>query len=598
VNRLPPLPPLFRATLFTWVFLWPFQLIFATNLETVIQPGFTGSPLILDSLRYENSAKETLSFTRISFLLSGFALEKDSGGWTEIPNQYAWCDAERHRLQFILHDIPPATYRAIRFYFGPDEKTNHADISKIPADNPLNPNINGLHWNWQGGYIFLALEGYFRKGNEKPTGYSYHFARDPRRTPISLTAPLDLHHDATLTLDFDLGSLFNSPRPICITRDGVSTHSREEDPLADKLAANLRGSFRVRQFLSSVPAPAPPKNRRPIELPEKYTPFRFQMAATFPMPDLPMDNPLIEERVSLGEKLFQDPAFSKDNSISCLACHNPEKGFSDPRRFSIGIHGDPGTRNSMTLLNLAWKKSFFWDGRATSLRQQVLMPVQEHDEMDESLANVANKLSANSAYPPLFEKAFGSPEINPGKIALALEQFILTLTSYRSKFDLAMAGLTKLTPEEQRGFELFMTEYEPRMGQRGADCFHCHGGALFTDSQFHNNGLDASPVDPGRAKVTGRDADLGKFSTPTLRNVALTAPYMHDGRFKTLDEVIEHYNSGVQRSPTLDPNLAKHPVEGIQLSSPDKKALVAFLKALTDTNLPASFSPNQPPTKN
>jgi cytochrome c peroxidase len=552
----------------------------------------------LDSLRYENSARETLSFTRISFLLSGFGLEKDSGGWTELPNQYAWCDAERHRLQFILHDIPPATYRAIRFYFGPDEKTNHADISKIPSDDPLNPNINGLHWNWQGGYIFLALEGYFRKGNEKPTGYSYHFARDPRRTPISLTAPLDLRHDATLTLDFDLGSLFNSPRPICVTRDGVSTHSREEDPLADKLAANLRGSFRVRQFLSSVPAPVPPKNRRPIELPEKYTPFRFQMAATFPMPDLPMDNPLIEERVSLGKKLFQDPAFSKDNSLSCLACHNPERGFSDPRRFSIGIHGDAGTRNSMTLLNLAWKKSFFWDGRATSLRQQVLMPVQEHDEMDESLANVANKISANSDYPPLFEKAFGSPKINPEKIALALEQFILTLTSYRSKFDLAMAGLTKLTPEEQRGFELFMTEYEPRMGQRGADCFHCHGGALFTDSQFHNNGLDVSPVDPGRAKVTGRDGDLGKFSTPTLRNVALTAPYMHDGRFKTLEEVIEHYSSGVQRSPTLDPNLAKHPVEGIQLSSPDKKALVAFLKALTDTNLPASFSPNQPPTKN
>jgi len=322
------------------------------------------------------------------------------------------------------------------------------------------------------------------------------------------------------------------------------------------------------------------------------------MAATFPMPDLPMDNPLIEERVSLGQKLFQDRAFSKDNSISCLACHNPEKGFSDPRRFSIGIHGDPGTRNSMTLLNLAWKKSFFWDGRATSLRQQVLMPVQEHDEMDESLANVANKLSSNSAYPPLFEKAFGSPKINPEKIALALEQFILTLTSYRSKFDLAMAGLTKLTPEEQRGFELFMTEYEPRMGQRGADCFHCHGGALFTDSQFHNNGLDVSPTDPGRAKVTRRDGDLGKFSTPTLRNVALTAPYMHDGRFKTLEEVIEHYSSGVQRSPTLDPNLAKHPAEGIQLSSPDKKALVAFLKTLTDTNLPASFSPNRPPTKN
>ena len=172
-----------------------------------------GSPLILDSLRYENSAKETLSFTRISFLLSGFALEKESGGWVELPHQHAWCDAERHRLQFILREIPPATYRAIRFSFGPDEKTNHADISKIPADDPLNPNINGLHWNWQGGYIFLALEGYFRAGNGMPSGYAYHFARDPRRTPISLTAPLDLRHDATLRLDFDLTFFFfNSSR--------------------------------------------------------------------------------------------------------------------------------------------------------------------------------------------------------------------------------------------------------------------------------------------------------------------------------------------------------------------------------------------------
>jgi cytochrome c peroxidase len=399
-------------------------------------------------------------------------------------------------------------------------------------------------------------------------------------------------------LDFDLGSLFNSPRPISITRDGVSTHSREQDPLADNLGANLRGSFRVRKFLSSVPAPAAAKNRRPIELPEKYTPFRFQMAPTFPMPDLPMDNPLIEERVSLGEKLFQEPAFSKDNSISCLACHDPEKGFSDPRRFSIGIHGDPSTRNSMTLWNLAWKKDFFWDGRATSLRQQVLLPVQDHDEMDESLERVAKKLSSNPSYPPLFNKAFGSTKIDADRISLALEQFILSLTSYRSKFDLAMAGLTQLTPEEQRGFELFMTEFEPRMGQRGADCFHCHGGALFTDSQFHNNGLDVSSTDPGRAKITGRDSDQGKFSTPTLRNVALTAPYMHDGRFKTLEEVIDHYSSGVQRSPTLDPNLAKHPIDGIGLTSADKKALVAFLKTLTDTNLPTSFYPNGQPKKN
>jgi len=559
----------------------------ATALDVRIQPSFSGSPLLLDSLRYGNSAKETLSFTRLSFLLSGFALQKESGEWVELPNQHAWCDAASHRLEFVLRDIPTGSYRAIRFYFGPDEKTNHADIAKIPADDPLNPNVNGLHWDWQGGYIFLAVEGLFRRGNEKPSGYSYHFARDERRTAVSLTAPLKLDHDGLLVLDFDLASLFNSPRPISIRSDGVSTHSRENDPLADKIGANLPGSFRVREFVSSAPAKPPGPRPKPIDLPETYTPYAFQMAGTFPMPSLPLDNPLIEERVTLGEKLFREKAFSRDNSMSCVACHRPENGFSDPRPRSIGVHGNPGDRNSMTVLNLAWKNDFFWDGRATSLRRQVLMPVEEHDEMDETLDRVAEKLSADPEYPPLFARAFGSAGITAQKISLALEQFLLTLTSYRSKFDLAMAGRTELSPEEQKGFELFMTEYEPRMGQRGADCFHCHGGALFTDHGFHNSGLDKKPEDAGRAAVTGREADRGKFSTPTLRNIALTAPYMHDGRFKTLEEVVDHYSEGVKRGANLDPNLAKHPPEGMQLSLDDKKALVAFLRSLTDTNLPA-----------
>lgn len=309
------------------------------------------------------------------------------------------------------------------------------------------------------------------------------------------------------------------------------------------------------------------------------------------MPSLPIDNPLIAERVTLGEKLFQEKSFSRDNSMSCVACHQPDKGFSDPRTVSIGVHGDAGDRNSMTLLNLAWKKEFFWDGRATSLRQQVLMPVQEHAEMDENLERVAEKLAADPQYPPLFARAFGSAAINARNISLALEQFLLTLTSYRSKFDLAMAGKAELTAEERRGFELFMTEYEPRTGQRGADCFHCHGGALFTDHGYHNNGLEDQPDDAGRAKVTGKETDRGKFSTPTLRNVALTAPYMHDGRFKTLEEVVEHYSEGVHRSANLDANLAKHPPEGMQLSPSDKKALVAFLRSLTDTNMPSALVP-------
>lgn len=563
--------------------------LLSSELELRFHPCFSGNTLLADSLRYETFTKETLSFTRVSLLLTGFALERESGGWVEIPHQNAWLDLEKQRWDFRLTGIPAGPYRAIRFFVGPDEITNHADISKIPADDPLNPAFNNLHWNWQGGYIFLALEGYFRRGNDKPMGYSYHFARDPRRTCINLPVALNLQTNGALQVDFDLAALFHSPRQISIARDGLSTHSREKDPLADKLGSNLPGSFRIRRFATTAATTEKPKPVKPLYLPENYTPYHFEMAATYPIPDLPRDNPLIEERVALGQKLFQDSAFSKDNSISCLSCHDPAHGFSDPRRFSIGIHGDPSARNSMTLHNLAWKNHFFWDGRATSLRQQVLMPVQEHDEMDESLDRVAKKISSDSAYPPLFEKAFGTPKITAEKIALSLEQFLLTLTSYRSKFDLAMAGLTQLSPEEQRGFELFMTEYEPRMGQRGADCFHCHGAPLFTDHQFHNNGLDVSPKDSGRHKVTGKDSDIGKFATPTLRNIALTAPYMHDGRFKTLEEVIEHYSSGVQRSPTLDPNLAKHPMDGIGLAPADKKALVAFLKTLTDTNLPASL---------
>ena len=588
-------PPLLLTIYLSLTFL---NATKATNLETIIQPTFGGAPLLLDSLRYETSAKETLSFTRISFLLCGFALEKEAGGWVELPNQNAWCDAEKHRLQFILHDIPPNSYRALRFYFGPDAKTNHADISKIPAQDPLNPNLNGLHWDWQGGYIFLALEGFFRTQKDNSIGYSYHFARDARRTPIHLTTPLDLRHDATLTLDFDLSSLLNSPRPISISQAGTSTHSRDKDPIADNLGANIPGAFRIARFLSSVPTPISAQARKPLYLPEKYTPYRFQMAATFPMPDLPLDNPLTEERVALGRKLFLETALSKDNSHSCLSCHDSTKGFSDSRRFSVGVDGDLGDRHSMPLINLAWKKDFHWDGEFPSLRKQSLQPIQQPTEMAETLPSVVQKLSSDPAYPPLFTKAFGTPQITAEKISLALEQFVLTLTSYRSKFDLAKAGLVKLTPEEQRGAELFMTEYEPRMGQRGADCFHCHGGPLFTDSQFHNNGLDVTPTDLGRAKVTGRDADRAKFSTPTLRNVALTAPYMHDGRFKTLEEVIEHYDSGVQRSATLDPNLAKHPNEGLQLAPADKKAIIAFLKTLTDTNLPSSFAPNPISSKN
>ncbi len=193
-------------------------------------------------------------------------------------------------------------------------------------------------------------------------------------------------------------------------------------------------------------------------------------------------------------------------------------------------------------------------------------------------------------YPALFTTAFGSPEITAEKISLALENYLLTLTSFDAKFDRVLRGEGKFTPEEQRGFELFSTEYDPRRGQFGADCFHCHGGPLFQSQSFANNGLDDTFADLGRGKITGKKSDDGKFATPSLRNVALTAPYMHDGRFQTLEAVVEHYATGLKRSATLDPNLAKHPDGGVPLSAADKRALVAFLNTLTD----AQFKNNAP----
>ena len=553
----------------------------AASLEITVRNTFNGELLLLDSLRYENAKKENLSVTRLSMLLSGFALEREDGRWVEIADQYAWLDAERRRTSFRLEDVPEGKYRALRFHVGPDAKANNGEISALAADHPLNPNLNGLHWSWQGGYIFMAIEGHYRSNANEPDGYAYHLARDPNRTRISLAAPLDLTNDAAALLDFDLGTMLNAPRPLSFAENGSATHSRDGDPIAAALVANLPGAFRVTQILSATPAMSRPSSVKPLYLPSTFTPYHFTMGATFPVPDLPRDNPLIEERVALGKALFSETALSRDNMISCSSCHVPAHAFTDGRKLSPGVEGRLGTRNSMPLSNLAWKSSFFWDGRAKSLREQALVPIQDHKEMDESLERVTHKLAADPKYPALFNAAFGSPDITAEKLGLAIEQFVLTLTSYNSKFDNALRGKATFSEEEKRGFELFMTEYEPRTGQTGADCFHCHGGPLFSDHQFHNNGLEPGD-DLGRYAITKAEADRGKFATPSLRNIARTAPYMHDGRFATLEEVVAHYNSGVHRSATLDPNLAKHPKNGLQLSPADIQALVAFLKTLSD----------------
>jgi cytochrome c peroxidase len=575
-----------------WIFSGHWNLVFGATLQIKITPKVSGENLQPASLRYQTSAGETFSITRVSYLVSDFALQRNDGSWLEISNAVAWLDFDQNRNSIWLDKIPANEFCSVRFLVGLNTNLNHADIAQFPASHPLNPNLNGLHWSWQGGFIFLALEGLWRNAAGQLDGWAYHLARDTNATRITLAAPLTITNETKLELDFDLATLLNAPRPLAFGKDGSSTHSRDGDPISAALVVNLAGAFRVHKITSLTDAEIAVAHPKPLYLPEKFTPYPFQMSATFPIPDLPRDNPLTVERVELGKTLFFDKRISINDAQSCADCHLPEKAFADNRRTARGAEGEFGPRNSMPLFNLAWKKEFFWDGRAKSLRAQVLLPIQNPIEMHQSLTNLVAKLKSEKAesakrkaemdYTSLFTAAFGSPEITAEKISLALENYLLTLTSFNAKFDRVLRGEEKFTPDEQRGFELFSTEYDPRRGQFGADCFHCHGGPLFQSQSFANNGSDGAFKDLGREQVTGKASDRGKFAVPSLRNIALTAPYMHDGRFRTLAEVIEHYSTGVVRSATLDPNLAKHPDGGVPLMAADKRALVAFLKTLTD----------------
>jgi cytochrome c peroxidase len=565
-----------------------FNPVFAATLQIQITPKFSGENIQPASFRYQTSAGETFSITRISYLVSAFELQRNDGSWLEISNSVTWMDAEQSRDSIWLDKIPAGEFRAVRFLVGLNTNLNHDDPAKFSASHPLNPNLNGLHWSWQGGYIFLALEGLWRNSIGEMDGWAYHLARDTNAVRITLAAPLEVTNETKLELDFDLATVLNAPRPLSFGKDGSSTHSRDGDPISNALKKNLPGAFRVHRITSLTDAEIAVTHPKPLYLPAKFTPYEFKMSATFPIPDLPRDNPLIIERFDLGKKIFFDKRVSINDAQSCADCHSPAKAFTDGRRVARGAEGDLGERNSMPLFNLAWKKEFFWDGRAKSLREQVLQPIQNPIEMHQSLTNLVIKLTQiTNGYPALFSAAFGSPEITAEKISLALENYLLTLTSFDAKFDRVLRGEEQFSPEEQRGFELFSTEYDPRRGQFGADCFHCHGGPLFQSQTFANNGLDAKAADSGRGKISGKTSDDGKFSTPSLRNVALTAPYMHDGRIRTLDEVVEHYSTGVVRSATLDPNLAKHPDGGVPLTAADKRALVAFLRTLTDSQFAA-----------
>jgi cytochrome c peroxidase len=301
-----------------------------------------------------------------------------------------------------------------------------------------------------------------------------------------------------------------------------------------------------------------------------FTPIYFEIPKGWSKPHYDFSkNPLTEEGFQLGRKLFYDPILSKDSTISCSSCHLQQTGFAHvDHDLSHGIDGKIGTRNSLTLQNLAWSKNFMYDGGVNNLEVQPLNPITSAIEMNETMENVVLKLQSSEKYMLLFEKAFGTKKVTGQLTLKALAQFIVSLTSSNSKYDKVIRKEEKFTEMEQKGYTLFKQ-----------NCASCHQEPLFTSDKFEYNGLAIDPTlnDIGRMKITKNIKDSMRFKVPTLRNIQFTFPYMHDGRFKTVTEVVKHYNS-LQNNKELPKELSKP----MNLSDNDRTDLVAFLKTLSD----------------
>jgi cytochrome c peroxidase len=382
----------------------------------------------------------------------------------------------------------------------------------------------------------------------------------------------------------------------------------------------------------------------PFDMNKLAKSFDAELLSSFD--NTPDDNPTTVEGVELGRHLFYDVRLSRNRTVSCASCHQQDQAFSDDRRLSTGLDGGKTMRHSMPLFNLQWQGAFNWDGSSATLEKQMVEPIHNPVEMDMDTGAVANRLDSIDRYPPMFYKAFGSYKITGERIQHALAQFCRSLVSYNSRYDRHLraeggqqyvdyvASMTNgpvpsddelardydryrafyqqapnqdalLSPAAFQGLQLFTYHPSPEDPVRGADCMHCHPAATGTFNnnfpgreEYRNNGLQAQfPEDKGREEVTGDIEDRGEFKAPSLRNVALTAPYMHDGRFATLEEVVEHYDQHVARSPYQDDHMANTGNERpgkLDLTEEEKAALVAFLKSLTDSSFvtnPAHSNP-------
>ncbi|MEO8350726.1 MAG: cytochrome c peroxidase [Chthoniobacteraceae bacterium] len=339
----------------------------------------------------------------------------------------------------------------------------------------------------------------------------------------------------------------------------------------------------------TVPVPPSP----PINYANLNLPLHLEFSGNRNQDNTPPDNPTTNTGALLGRVLFFDRRLSANGSVACASCHQPDHGFADSRRFSVGFAGELTHRNSMSLTSARYNSRgrFFWDERAATLEEQVLQPIQDPIEMGRTLPPLIEDLEGEEFYRELFEAVFGDDGITADRIAKALAQFIRAIVSKDTKFDEgALINFANFTDQERMGREIFQGV------NGGPPCSKCHSTDHFVPPDVFNNGLEFPSIDPGIGGVTGKPEDIGKFKVPSLRNIALTAPYMHDGRFATLEEVVEFYNSGIVDHPNLAPELRAAPgppgspppgPRRLNLTAEQKTALVAYLKTFTDRSLPS-----------
>jgi len=404
-----------RAIAVAFLIVISWRTVRAAQLDLTILPRFNNAPLVFDTVTNQTAAGQRISVTRLDFLISDISLRRENGNWVGLPNRFAYISAREGRTHFTLENMPAGTFDHFRFQIGVPPIINHADSARWPGGHPLNPDVNHLYWGWSHEYVFLAFEGAWQNGG-KQSGFSYHLATDPQLMTVVLPVQLNSLSNQSLQLPLEVDKFLSGANAIQLSDATETTHSRVNDLLAGQLGRHVESAFSISVGQASSLSLISEKmetGKMPVLqslIAPGATPYRFTISKSFPTPDLPRDNPLTVEGVALGSRLFFDRRLSANNSESCATCHQPRIGLTEHRRFSRGIGGELGTRNSMPLENLAWKKDFFWDGRAASLREQVLQPIQNPIEMHQPLALLLRKLAADPDEHRLFANAFGSAE--------------------------------------------------------------------------------------------------------------------------------------------------------------------------------------------